>query len=69
MKQELLEHLIRHCVREVLSQMKKSETKGAVAPPADGLGTADQPAIPKEDLNESLKKEIKRLVNEVLDTK
>lgn len=135
MKQELLEHLIRHCIREVISQIKKDdsqyqlnesmdsvftlfkpinqrlvqilmdtnqgtefyfdpknpttlrirsthsnefnsakkntedllsksgipfsvnrsleeqddETKGAAAPPADGQGTADQPAIPKED--------------------
>lgn len=51
MKQELLEHLIRHCIREVISQMNEldDETKGAAAPPADGQGTADQPAIPKED--------------------
>jgi hypothetical protein len=51
MKQELLEHLIRHCIREVVSQMNEmgDETKGAPAPPADGQGTADQPAIPKND--------------------
>jgi len=61
MKQELLEYLVRHCVREVLSQTNKHELsqtgkvnegdpeiKGAAAPPADGQGTADQPEIPNE---------------------
>lgn len=61
MKPELLEYLVRHCVREVLSQTKKhelsqtgkvnegdEEIKGAAAPPADGQGTADQPGIPNE---------------------
>lgn len=50
MKQELLEYLIRHCVKEVLSQVNEvnDETVGASAPPADGQGTADQPPVPKE---------------------
>lgn len=49
MKQELLEYLIRHCVKEVLSQMNEADndTVGASAPPADGQGTADQPPVPK----------------------
>lgn len=50
MKQELLEYLVRQCVREVLTQVREAgdETKGAPSPPADGLGTADQPPIPKD---------------------
>ena len=50
MKQELLEHLVRHCVKEVLAQVNEvdDETKGTPAPPAAGQGTAEQPAIPKE---------------------
>lgn len=51
MKQELLEYLIRHCIREVLAQVNEIEpepTKGAAAPPADGQGTADQPAAPEK---------------------
>lgn len=62
-KKELLEHLIRECVKEVVEQasegslpvkFKKEKSfkvpvkKGAVAPPEDGQGTADQPAIPKK---------------------
>ena len=52
MKPELLEYLVRHCVREVLTQIKEVDedpTKGAPAPPAAGQGTADQPEIPKKD--------------------
>lgn len=50
MKTELLEHLVRLCVREVIGQVREEEElKGAAAPPASGLGTADQPEIPKED--------------------
>ena len=50
MKQELLEYIIRSCVKEVLTQVnEEEETKGAPAPPADGLGTADQPPVPKND--------------------
>lgn len=45
-KRQLLEYLIRECVREVLEQTS-SETIGAPAPPAEGQGTADAPAIPK----------------------
>jgi len=48
MKQELLEYIIRECAREVIAQIKEDETIGAAAPPADGQGTADQPAIPKD---------------------
>jgi len=50
MKQELLEYLVRHCVREVLSQVNEVDepTQGAAAPPEDGQGTADQPEIPKD---------------------
>lgn len=50
MKKELLEHLVRKCIREVISQVNEfdDETKGAPAPPADGQGTADQPEIPKQ---------------------
>ena len=49
MKKELLEHLVRSCVREVLSQIREDDqTLGASAPPADGQGSAEQPAIPKD---------------------
>lgn len=68
MKQELLEHLIRMCVREVIEQVQEEdekdtkpeepkddgETKGAPAPPADGQGTADQPEIPKDKPTEPM---------------
>lgn len=43
------------------------EIKGAAAPPADGQGTADQPAIPKQELDENLQRVIKKVVNEILD--
>lgn len=48
MKQELLEYIIRACAKEVLTQINEGDEdiKGAAAPPADGQGTADQPAIP-----------------------
>ena len=64
MKQELLEYLVRSCVREVLKQKlneSSDEMKGAAAPPGDGLGTADQPPIEKdkEQVDEQLKKAIK----------
>jgi hypothetical protein len=97
MKTELLEYLVRQCVREVLDQMEEEvnvsklksssigkddnkepakqkttvpvkpfktgkgfkknikkineqdEPKGDTAPPADGQGTGDQPAVPKEE--------------------
>jgi hypothetical protein len=52
MKQELLEYLVRSCVKEVLTQSTiqegDPEIKGAAAPPADGQGTAEQPEIPNE---------------------
>jgi hypothetical protein len=48
-KKQLLEYLIRECVREVIDQVSEEETVGAPAPPADGLGTADQPAMPKDE--------------------
>jgi hypothetical protein len=49
-KKDLLEYLIRECISEVLTQVNEADddTKGAPAPPADGQGTADQPAVPKE---------------------
>ena len=56
MKQELLENLIRLCVRQVLENINEvddEETKGASAPPADGQGTADQPPIPKDKSGEN----------------
>lgn len=50
MKKELLEYLVRECVREVIA-LKEADgedpTIGAPAPPAGGQGTADQPAIPQ----------------------
>jgi len=49
MKKELLEYLIRECVKEVLEAFPEPETTGAPAPPAAGQGTADQPAIPKAE--------------------
>lgn len=75
MKQELLEHLVRLCVREVIDQV--DETKGAPAPPADGQGTADQPGIPKNkdtttgqvsinEVDAKLKKVVKKMVGEIL---
>lgn len=49
MKKELLEYLIRECVREVLEAFpQEPETVGAPAPPAAGQGTADQPPIPQQ---------------------
>lgn len=42
--------------------------KGASAPPADGQGTADQPPIPNIK-SESLHKMIKKLVDEVINSK
>ena len=53
MKKELLEEIIRLCVREVLDivpvvggDLFEAETVGAPAPPAGGQGTADQPPVP-----------------------
>lgn len=47
-RRQLLEYLIRECVREVLDQVdEEDDTIGAPSPPAAGLGTADQPALPK----------------------
>lgn len=51
MKKELLEYLVRECVKEVLESMPdptQPETIGAPAPPAGGQGTADQPALPQD---------------------
>lgn len=50
MKQELLEYLVRNCVKEVLSQVREAEdpTQGAPAPPEAGQGTGDTPAIPND---------------------
>lgn len=50
-KKELLEQLIRTCVREVLDQVSEvDDTVGAPAPPAGGLGTAEQPAMSQDTL-------------------
>ncbi len=72
MKQELLEHLIRHCIREVLTQVREidNNTKGVLAPPADGTGTmalskSKEPT--SEALDENLQKVIKKVINEILD--
>lgn len=57
MKQKLLEYLVRECVVMVLEHipnyrnLSEDETEGAPAPPADGLGTGDQPAIPNDSDN------------------
>lgn len=56
-KKQLLEALIRECVREVLDQISE-ETIGAPAPPADGLGTADQPSMPQEVTQKDIKQRI-----------
>lgn len=46
MKKELLEYIIRETVKEVLEAFpQEQDTIGAPAPPAGGLGTADQPAL------------------------
>jgi hypothetical protein len=56
MKKELLEYLVRQCTREVLLQINENNLdegdpaiKGAAAPPADGMGTGDQSAIPNQE--------------------
>ena len=73
MKQELLEYLIRHCIREVLSQVKEidSEAKGALAPPSDGTGTMalanTVSPMALDNIDEDLQKMIKKIINEVLD--
>jgi len=46
MKKELLESIIRQCVREVLQIIPEV---GALAPPAGNQGTADQPGIPEPE--------------------
>lgn len=49
-RKQLLEYLIRECVRETLYQVsEEDDTIGAPAPPAAGLGTADQPPLPQEN--------------------
>lgn len=55
MKPELLEFLIRECAKEVLTQLNEvnDETQGAAAPPADGQGTGDQPAVPLDEPNDT----------------
>jgi hypothetical protein len=83
-KTELMEYLVRRCVQEVLSQVYETSDKGALAPPADGQGTADQPAIPKRKdtrpeppsgketppfaVNEDMLKLIRQLVDKKLNT-
>jgi hypothetical protein len=50
MKKQLLEYIIRECVKEVLEAFpQEPDTVGAPAPPAAGQGTADQPAVPQEN--------------------
>lgn len=49
MKQELLEYLVRSCVKEVIAQVKEAEDETkATAPPADVTGAGDNLGIPKE---------------------
>jgi hypothetical protein len=64
-KQQLLERLIRECIKEVIEYEsgRKDTTIGAPAPPAGWQGTADQPPIPEEKLTE-LKKVIKSMIRE-----
>lgn len=74
MKQELLEHLIRHCIREVLVQIQEidDEAKGALAPPADNTGTmalSKDHSPTSESIDEGLQNMIKQVINEVLDGK
>lgn len=48
MKRELLEYIIRECVKEVLAEaLPDDQTVGAPAPPEAGQGTGDQPPIPQ----------------------
>lgn len=48
MKRELLEYIVRECVKEVLAEaLPDDQTVGAPAPPEAGQGTADQPPIPQ----------------------
>lgn len=54
MKTELLENLIRVCAREVLKQVNNNKIT---------------PASKKTITNEQFKKVIKKIVNEILDTK
>lgn len=54
MKKQLLEYLVRECVKEVLEAFpQEPETVGAPAPPAPTgqgtQGTADQPALPPQE--------------------
>lgn len=62
-KKQLLEYLIRQCVKEVLEQVSEDETVGAASPPADGLGTAEQPALPKKPTSVSETKLKKEWIN------
>ena len=68
LKKQLLEYLIRECVCEVISQIGtdvNEDTVVAPAPPADGLGTADQPPIPYDNKKiDELKEVIKNLIRE-----
>lgn len=50
MKKQLLEYLIRTCIREVLRQANEADepTVGAAAPPADGTGAGENLPIPPE---------------------
>lgn len=45
MKKELLEYIIRECVKEILEAADEPELQGAPAPPAGDQGTADQPTV------------------------
>lgn len=62
-KSDLFEELVRLCVREIYDQT--NETVGAAAPPADGLGTGDAPALSKDSVAE-LKIVIKKMIRESL---
>ncbi len=66
---KLLEYLIRECVSEILDNSLQETTNGAPAPPAEGQGTADTPALPDREnpyeLNE-LQKVIEAMVKDAL---
>lgn len=63
MKKSLLRIIIKECVQELLNE---DETIGAPAPPADGLGSGEQVAIPTDKTNE-LKTYLTKLINKTLD--
>lgn len=64
MKQELLEHLIRACVREFLNVNENDpESVGMTAPPGDNQGSGNSVGV--EVKEQQLRQEIKKIVNEI----